>query len=82
MDGTLEDVHRNFQMLMRYCANDVIATHNVLRELLPMFLERFPHPVTLAGMLELGEFKQVKVSKKNKLICSYILYVAHLSQQG
>ncbi|XP_039747970.1 DNA polymerase subunit gamma-1, mitochondrial [Pararge aegeria] len=54
VEGTLEDVHANFQKLMKYCAGDVIATHNVLRELLPMFLERFPHPVTLAGMLELG----------------------------
>ncbi|KPJ20795.1 DNA polymerase subunit gamma-1, mitochondrial [Papilio xuthus] len=54
VDGTMEDVHENFQTLMDYCARDVIATHNVLNKLLPMFLERFPHPVTLAGMLELG----------------------------
>ncbi|XP_050672846.1 DNA polymerase subunit gamma-1, mitochondrial [Leptidea sinapis] len=54
VEGTLDDVRNNFHMLMQYCAGDVIATHNVLRELLPMFLERFPHPVTLAGMLELG----------------------------
>ncbi|XP_072945255.1 DNA polymerase subunit gamma-1, mitochondrial [Epargyreus clarus] len=54
VEGTMGDVHENFQLLMNYCAGDVIATHNVLRELLPMFLERFPHPVTLAGMLELG----------------------------
>ncbi|KAJ2945130.1 hypothetical protein O0L34_g9191 [Tuta absoluta] len=54
VEGSMEDVHENFQKLMEYCANDVIATHNVLTELLPMFLERFPHPVTLAGMLELG----------------------------
>ncbi|XP_049878620.1 DNA polymerase subunit gamma-1, mitochondrial [Pectinophora gossypiella] len=54
VEGTMDDVHENFQKLMRYCAGDVTATHNVLRELLPLFLERFPHPVTLAGMLELG----------------------------
>ncbi|KAI8441128.1 hypothetical protein MSG28_009380 [Choristoneura fumiferana] len=54
VDGTMQDVHDNFQKLMAYCANDVIATHNVLGALLPLFLERFPHPVTLAGMLELG----------------------------
>ncbi|XP_026328086.1 DNA polymerase subunit gamma-1, mitochondrial [Hyposmocoma kahamanoa] len=53
-EGTMNDVHENFQSLMTYCAGDVIATHNVLKELLPLFLERFPHPVTLAGMLELG----------------------------
>ncbi|XP_045453407.1 DNA polymerase subunit gamma-1, mitochondrial [Melitaea cinxia] len=54
VEGTLEDVHQNYQELMKYCAGDVVATHNVLQKLLPMFLERFPHPVTLAGMLELG----------------------------
>ncbi|XP_052749870.1 DNA polymerase subunit gamma-1, mitochondrial isoform X2 [Galleria mellonella] len=53
-EGNMQDVHDNFQELMLYCARDVIATHDVLRELLPLFLERFPHPVTLAGMLELG----------------------------
>ncbi|XP_069362171.1 DNA polymerase subunit gamma-1, mitochondrial [Maniola hyperantus] len=54
VQGALEDVRDNFQRLMKYCAGDVIATHNVLRELLPLFLQRFPHPATLAGMLELG----------------------------
>ncbi|CAH2088262.1 unnamed protein product [Euphydryas editha] len=54
VEGTLNDVHQNFQDLMKYCAGDVVATHNVLQKLLPLFLERFPHPVTLAGMLELG----------------------------
>ncbi|XP_045778777.1 DNA polymerase subunit gamma-1, mitochondrial [Maniola jurtina] len=54
VEGSLEDVRGDFQRLMKYCAADVIATHNVLRELLPLFLQRFPHPVTLAGMLELG----------------------------
>lgn len=54
VNGMLEDVGRQFQTVMEYCAGDVIATHNVLRELLPLFLSRFPHPVTLAGMLELS----------------------------
>ncbi|CAB3241455.1 unnamed protein product [Arctia plantaginis] len=53
-EGTMEDVHQNFQRLMMYCAGDVAATHRVLKQLFPMFLERFPHPVTLAAMLELG----------------------------
>lgn len=52
--GTLLDIQQDFQRLMSYCGSDVIATHSVLCKLLPMFLERFPHPVTLAGMLELG----------------------------
>lgn len=54
VEGTIEDVKNNFNMLMSYCASDAVATHNVLRSLFPLFQERFPHPVTLAGMLELG----------------------------
>ncbi|CAK1542741.1 unnamed protein product [Leptosia nina] len=54
VEGTMDDVIQNFETLMNYCAGDVVATHNVLGQLFPMFLERFPHPVTLAGMLELG----------------------------
>uniref|UniRef100_A0A1B0EW77 DNA polymerase subunit gamma-1 n=1 Tax=Lutzomyia longipalpis TaxID=7200 RepID=A0A1B0EW77_LUTLO len=54
MEGSMEDIRSNFQDLMTYCARDVVATHNVLSKLFPMFSERFPHPATLAGMLELG----------------------------
>jgi len=54
VEGTIEDVRNNFNMLMHYCASDAVATHNVLRNIFPLFQERFPHPVTLAGMLELG----------------------------
>lgn len=54
VEGTMLDVHENFDTLMEYCAGDVVATHNVLTKLLPLFLERFPHPVTMAAMLELG----------------------------
>ncbi|XP_021694828.1 DNA polymerase subunit gamma-1, mitochondrial [Aedes aegypti] len=54
LEGTLADVRENFQSLMRYCAGDVMATKGVLEKLLPLFLERFPHPATLAGMLEIG----------------------------
>uniref|UniRef100_A0A1B6JZM3 DNA polymerase subunit gamma-1 n=1 Tax=Homalodisca liturata TaxID=320908 RepID=A0A1B6JZM3_9HEMI len=54
VEGTLTDISNNFQSLMTYCANDVIATHRVLCKLFPMYLSRFPHPVSLAGILELG----------------------------
>ncbi|XP_053699341.1 DNA polymerase subunit gamma-1, mitochondrial [Sabethes cyaneus] len=54
LEGTLTDVEQNFQGLMNYCAGDVNATHKVLKKLLPLFAERFPHPATLAGMLEIG----------------------------
>lgn len=52
--GTIEDIKDNFNMLVSYCASDTVATHNILCKLFPLFQERFPHPVTLAGMLELG----------------------------
>jgi len=54
VQGTIEDIKDNFNMLMSYCASDVVATHNILCNLFPLFQERFPHPVTLAGMLEVG----------------------------
>ncbi|XP_067327552.1 DNA polymerase subunit gamma-1 [Anolis sagrei] len=52
--GSMDDIRNNFQDLMRYCASDVLATHEVCQEQLPLFLERCPHPVTFAGMLEMG----------------------------
>lgn len=54
IDGTLSDVRRHFQSSMSYCASDVAATQEVLKSLFPLFLKRFPHPVTLAGMLEIS----------------------------
>ncbi|XP_078007267.1 DNA polymerase subunit gamma-1 isoform X5 [Phascolarctos cinereus] len=52
--GTMKDIRENFQDLMQYCALDVQATYEVFQEQLPLFMERCPHPVTLAGMLEMG----------------------------
>ncbi|XP_033823740.1 DNA polymerase subunit gamma-1 isoform X2 [Periophthalmus magnuspinnatus] len=52
--GSMSDVRSNFQELMQYCALDVKATQQVFTEQLPLFMERCPHPVTLAGMLEMG----------------------------
>ena len=52
--GTMDDVRDNFQSLMSYCASDVKATFEVFRKLFPTFSDRFPHPVTLAGMLEMS----------------------------
>lgn len=54
LTGSLKDVRDDFQNLMTYCAKDVEATHKILTHLWPEFLIRFPHPVTLAGMLELS----------------------------
>lgn len=54
IEGTMDDVRENFQSLMTYCANDVKATFEVFEKLFPTFTQRFPHPVTLAGMLEMS----------------------------
>ncbi|KAK2834378.1 hypothetical protein Q7C36_015079 [Tachysurus vachellii] len=52
--GSMSDIRSNFQELMQYCAMDVLATHEVFIQQLSLFMERCPHPVTLAGMLEMG----------------------------
>lgn len=39
---------------MNYCASDVKATHEVFESIWPMFLQHVPHPVSFAGMLEMG----------------------------
>ncbi|KAL5004061.1 hypothetical protein ScPMuIL_017517 [Solemya velum] len=54
MEGNMADVREKFQDLMSYCARDVEATLEVFRKLWPEFKERFQHPVTLAGMMEMG----------------------------
>ncbi|KAK3606282.1 hypothetical protein CHS0354_037959 [Potamilus streckersoni] len=54
IEGTMKDVREQFQQLMNYCSGDVEATLETFRSLWPEFNDRFPHPVTLAGMLELG----------------------------
>ncbi|XP_026537638.1 DNA polymerase subunit gamma-1 [Notechis scutatus] len=52
--GSMNDIRNNFQELMNYCALDVQATYEIFHEQLPLFLKRCPHPVTFAGMLEMG----------------------------
>ncbi|KAF4529006.1 hypothetical protein B566_EDAN017435 [Ephemera danica] len=54
VQGTLEQVADQFDDLVTYCAKDVKATHEILVALFPRFLERFPHPASFAGMLELS----------------------------
>ncbi|CAI7996420.1 DNA polymerase subunit gamma-1 [Geodia barretti] len=72
--GRIQDVRKQFQSLMRYCANDVVSTHEVLGVLLPQFLQRCPHPVTLAGMLEMGGAYMPVDASWNKYIadCEYV----------
>ncbi|CAH0561266.1 unnamed protein product [Brassicogethes aeneus] len=54
VEGTISEIKDNFQLVMAYCANDVTATHKVLQKMFPLFRERFPHPATFSGMLEIG----------------------------
>lgn len=54
VDGDIKEIREQFQEVMNYCCGDVEATHRVLQKVFPLFTERFPHPVTFAGMLELG----------------------------
>ncbi|KRZ68086.1 DNA polymerase subunit gamma-1, partial [Trichinella papuae] len=42
------------ESLMTYCATDVAATFEVFSILMDQFWQRFPHPVTFVGMLEMG----------------------------
>lgn len=52
--GSMADVRDMYQELCTYCASDVEATLHVFRKVWPQFLERFPNPVTLSGMMEMG----------------------------
>jgi DNA polymerase gamma 1 len=57
VDGTLEDImiEQNLRHLITYCADDVLATFQVFKKVLPRFLQVCPHPVSFAGMLEMGK---------------------------
>lgn len=52
--GSVDDIRNDFQNLMSYCSRDVKATSDVFLKLWPLFILRCPHPVTLAGMLEMS----------------------------
>ncbi|CAI2163061.1 11384_t:CDS:2 [Funneliformis geosporum] len=56
IDGTLEEIviEENLRRSLIYCANDVLATFEVFTKVLPRFLKLCPHPVSFAGMLEMG----------------------------
>lgn len=52
--GSLNDVRENFQELVQYCARDTFATYEVFKATWQRFLDKFPHPVSLAGTLEMS----------------------------
>ncbi|ORX48576.1 hypothetical protein DM01DRAFT_1309624 [Hesseltinella vesiculosa] len=52
--GNLEDIQQHWQELLTYCANDVWMTHKVYQTVFPKFRTNCPHPVSLAGVVEMG----------------------------
>ncbi|KAI8837130.1 DNA polymerase family A-domain-containing protein, partial [Chytriomyces cf. hyalinus JEL632] len=52
---TVLDIVDNFQAILKYCASDVAATQKVLTCLYPLFLQKCPHPVSFAGIVEMGK---------------------------
>nr|CDS27540.1 DNA polymerase subunit gamma [Hymenolepis microstoma] len=52
--GTRGDVINDFQNLVSYCAYDVLMTFEIFQKLWKLYLERFPHPATFYGLLEMG----------------------------
>ncbi|CAL1292906.1 unnamed protein product [Larinioides sclopetarius] len=53
VSGSLSDIKEKFQESATYCAQDTWATFHILKKIMPMYLERFPHPVTFCGLLEM-----------------------------
>ncbi|EYB88112.1 hypothetical protein Y032_0252g225 [Ancylostoma ceylanicum] len=47
-------VRQNFQVLVNYCADDNLTCSQIFKKLWPEFQNRFPHPATLYGMLNIG----------------------------
>lgn len=52
--GNLNDVRTNFQELVQYCALDTFATYEVFKAIWKRYNEKFPHPISLAGTLEMS----------------------------
>ena len=52
--GDLNDIQTNFNDLMSYCAQDVKLTHDIYKVVFPRFRQNCPHPVSFAGMLNMG----------------------------
>lgn len=51
VEGSLDEIERNFQSLANYNAKDVEITWKLFKVLFNKFLEKNPHPVSLAGVL-------------------------------
>lgn len=47
---SVAEIREQFQKLMTYCANDVVATYHVFYKVYPKFKEVVPHPVSFAAL--------------------------------
>ncbi|KAJ3395210.1 DNA-directed DNA polymerase gamma mip1 [Lobulomyces angularis] len=54
VDGNIDEIVDRFQELMNYCANDVLITYKLYRELFPLYRKKCPSDVTFFGMLEMS----------------------------
>ncbi|KAF9357817.1 DNA-directed DNA polymerase gamma mip1 [Mortierella sp. AD094] len=55
LDATeISQIRENFQGLMTYCGQDVTATNLVYQKILPKYFEKCPHPISFAGILQMG----------------------------
>ncbi|KAI8065245.1 DNA polymerase family A-domain-containing protein [Gongronella butleri] len=52
--GSLAEIQEHWHDLLSYCAKDVLMTHKVYQVVLPKFRRNCPHPVSLAGIVEMG----------------------------
>lgn len=44
------EIIENFQMLMQYCANDVLATYHVFHKIWPEYKSVVPHPISFSAL--------------------------------
>ena len=51
---SVDDIFENWEKLLTYCAQDVVATHKVYQKVLPEFLRVCPHPVSFAALRHLS----------------------------
>ncbi|KAM7535911.1 hypothetical protein Aperf_G00000096703 [Anoplocephala perfoliata] len=52
--GTRREVIDKFHDMVTYCAYDVQMTFEIFQNLWKLYIERFPHPATFYGLLEMG----------------------------
>lgn len=62
------DIINNFDEMMNYCGDDVVATYEISRKLFPKFQQRIPHPVSFAALRHLGTLMLPTTTKWNDYI--------------